>query len=141
NVEAEALGYHSSFSVEHPFIGWNQFSSTLMLLAALAMRTSVLRLGTAVIVPPWHNPALLAEEAATLDLLSRGRLDLGIGKGYRHSEFKGFHVAPEEAEARFDEAVEFMTRAWTTRERFSHKGRFWQFEDVVVEPPPCQKPH
>ncbi len=141
NVEAEALGFHSSFSVEHHFSGWNQVSSTLMLLTALAMRTTTLRLGTAVIVPPWHNPILLAEEAATLDLLSKGRLDLGIGKGYRHSEFKGFQIAPEEAEARFEEAVEVMLRAWTTRERFSHKGRFWHFEDVVVEPPPAQNPH
>jgi alkanesulfonate monooxygenase SsuD/methylene tetrahydromethanopterin reductase-like flavin-dependent oxidoreductase (luciferase family) len=141
NIEAEALGFHSSFSVEHHFSGWNQVSSTLMLLTALAMRTTTLRLGTAVIVPPWHNPVLLAEEAATLDLLSKGRLDLGIGKGYRHSEFKGFQVAPEDAEARFEEAVEVMLRAWTTRERFSHKGRFWQFEDVVVEPPPAQQPH
>ncbi|HKS85624.1 MAG TPA: LLM class flavin-dependent oxidoreductase [Pseudolabrys sp.] len=141
NVEAEALGYHSSFSVEHHFSGWNQVSSTLMLLAALAMRTSTLRLGTAVIVPPWHNPVLLAEEAATLDLLSGGRLDLGIGKGYRHSEFRGFHILPDEAEARFEEAVEVMTRAWTKRERFSHKGRFWQFDDIIVEPPPAQKPY
>jgi alkanesulfonate monooxygenase SsuD/methylene tetrahydromethanopterin reductase-like flavin-dependent oxidoreductase (luciferase family) len=141
NVEAEAIGFHSSFSVEHHFSGWNQVSSTLMLLAALAARTTTLRLGTAVIVPPWHNPVLLAEEAATLDLLSRGRLDLGIGKGYRHSEFRGFQIAPEEAEARFEEAIEVMTRAWTTRERFSHKGRFWHFDDIVVEPPPAQKPH
>ncbi|MGB8749759.1 MAG: LLM class flavin-dependent oxidoreductase [Pseudolabrys sp.] len=141
NVEAEALGFHSSFSVEHHFSGWNQVSSTLMLLAALAMRTKTLRLGTAVIVPPWHNPVLLAEEVATLDLLSKGRLDLGIGKGYRHSEFKGFQVAPEEAEARFEEALEMMTRAWTTRKRFSHKGRFWHFEDIVVEPPPAQTPY
>ena len=141
NVEAEALGFHSSFSVEHHFSGWNQVSSTLMLLAASAMRTTTLRLGTAVIVPPWHNPVLLAEEAATLDLLSAGRLDLGIGKGYRHSEFKGFQIAPEEAEARFEEALEVMTRAWTTRERFSHRGRFWHFEDIVVEPPPAQAPH
>jgi alkanesulfonate monooxygenase SsuD/methylene tetrahydromethanopterin reductase-like flavin-dependent oxidoreductase (luciferase family) len=141
NVEAEALGYHSSFSVEHHFSGWNQVSSTLMLLAALAMRTTTLRLGTAVIVLPWHNPVLLAEEAATLDLLSAGRLDLGIGKGYRHSEFKGFQFPPEEAEARFEEALAVMMRAWTTRERFSHRGRFWHFEDIVVEPPPSQKPH
>jgi alkanesulfonate monooxygenase SsuD/methylene tetrahydromethanopterin reductase-like flavin-dependent oxidoreductase (luciferase family) len=141
NVEAEALGFHSSFSVEHHFSGWNQVSSTLMLLTGLAMRTTTLRLGTAVIVPPWHNPVLLAEEAATLDLLSKGRLDLGIGKGYRHSEFKGFQIAPEEAEARFEEAIEVMLRAWTTRERFSHKGRFWHFEDVVVEPPSAQRPH
>ncbi len=141
NVEAETLGFHSSFSVEHHFSGWNQVSATLMLLTALAMRTTTLRLGTAVIVPPWHNPVLLAEEAATLDLLSGGRLDLGIGKGYRHSEFRGFQIPPEEAEARFEEAVQVMTRAWTTRSRFSHQGRFWHFEDIVVEPPPAQTPH
>ena len=105
------------------------------------MRTTTLRLGSAVMVLPWHNPVLLAEQAATLDLISGGRFDFGIGKGYRHSEFKGFQIAPDEAEARFEEAVEVMTRAWTTRQRFSHHGRFWHFEDIVVEPPPAQKPH
>jgi alkanesulfonate monooxygenase SsuD/methylene tetrahydromethanopterin reductase-like flavin-dependent oxidoreductase (luciferase family) len=141
NVEAEAAGFHSSFLVEHHFTGWNQVSSTLMLLMALAMRTKTLRLGSAVIVLPWHHPVLLAEQAATLDLISGGRFDFGIGKGYRHSEFKGFQIAPEEAEARFEEAVVVMTRSWTTRQRFSHHGRFWHFEDIVVEPPPAQKPH
>jgi len=141
NVEAEALGYHSSFSVEHHFSGWNQVSATLMLLMALAARTRTLRLGTAVMVLPWHNPLLLAEQAATLDLLSGGRFDFGIGKGYRHSEFKGFQVPPDEAEARFEEGLDVITRAFTTRTRFSHQGRFWHFEDVVVEPPPAQQPH
>lgn len=94
-----------------------------------------------VIVLPWHNPVLLAEEAATLDLVSGGRLDFGIGKGYRHSEFNGFQVPPEEADARFDEAVEVITRSWLERSRFSHRGRFWHFEDIVVEPPPAQRPH
>jgi len=141
NVEAEALGFHSSFSVEHHFTGWNQVSATLMLLMALAMRTKTLRLGTAVMVLPWHNPVLLAEQAATLDLVSGGRFDFGIGKGYRHGEFKGFAIAPEEAEARFEEAIEIITRSWTTRTRFSHHGRFWNFDDIVVEPPPAQSPH
>src|ERR1700685_3025675 len=141
NIEAEAPAYHSPFSVAHHFTGWNQVSSTLMLLMALAMRTKTLRLGTAVMVLPWHNPVLLAEQAATLDLISGGRFDFGVGKGYRHSEFKGFQIAPDEAEARFEEAIEVMTRSWTTRERFSHHGRFWHFEDIVVEPPPAQHPH
>ncbi|MGB6538848.1 MAG: LLM class flavin-dependent oxidoreductase [Xanthobacteraceae bacterium] len=141
NVAAEALGFKSSFLVEHHFTGWNQVSSTLMLLMALAMRTTTLRLGSAVMVLPWHNPVLLAEQAATLDLVSGGRFDFGIGKGYRHSEFHGFQIVPQEAEARFAEAVELMRRAFTTRERFSHCGRFWHFEDIVVEPPPAQKPH
>jgi alkanesulfonate monooxygenase SsuD/methylene tetrahydromethanopterin reductase-like flavin-dependent oxidoreductase (luciferase family) len=141
NVEAEALGFRSSFLVEHHFTGWNQVSATLMLLMALAMRTKTLRLGSAVMVLPWHNPVLLAEQAATLDLVSGGRFDFGIGKGYRHSEFKGFQIPPEEAEARFEEAVEVMRRAFVERTRFSHRGRFWHFEDIVVEPPPAQRPH
>jgi alkanesulfonate monooxygenase SsuD/methylene tetrahydromethanopterin reductase-like flavin-dependent oxidoreductase (luciferase family) len=141
NVEAEALGLHSSFLVEHHFTGWNQVSATLMLLTCLAMRTTKLRLGTAVIVLPWHNPVLLAEEAATLDLVSGGRLDFGIGKGYRHSEFTGFQIPREEADARFEEAIEVIMRSWLTRSRFSHRGRFWSYQDIVVEPPPAQQPH
>ena len=112
-----------------------------MLQTALAMRTTTLRLGTAVIVLPWHNPVLLAEQAATLDLISGGRLDFGIGKGYRHNEFAGFRIPPEEAEPRFEESVEVMTKAFVSRERFSHRGKFWQFDDIVVEPPPAQQPH
>ncbi len=132
---------NSSFLVEHHFTGWNQASATLMLLTALAMRTTTLRLGSAVMVLPWHNPVLLAEQAATLDLVSGGRFDFGFGKGYRHSEFNGFQIAPEEAEARFEEAIAVMIRAFTERRRFSHRGRFWHFEDIVVEPPPAQQPH
>src|SRR5437762_9440980 len=140
-VEAEALGYRSSFLVEHHFTGWNQVSATLMLQTALATRTRTLRLGTAVIVLPWHNPVLMAEAAATLDLISGGRFDFGVGRGYRHSEFKGFRIPIEEAEPRFEESVEVMVKAWTSCERFSHRGRFWSFDDIVVEPPPQQKPH
>ena len=141
NIEAESLGYCSSFLVEHHFSGWNQVSSTLTLLTCLAMRTSTLRVGSSVMVLPWHNPVLLAEQAATIDVMSGGRLDFGIGKGYRYNEFLGFNIAQEEADARFEEAVEVLGRAWTSRERFSHKGRFWTFNDIVVEPPPAQKPH
>jgi alkanesulfonate monooxygenase SsuD/methylene tetrahydromethanopterin reductase-like flavin-dependent oxidoreductase (luciferase family) len=141
NVEAEALGLHSSFLVEHHFTGWNQVSATLTLLTCLAMRTTTLRLGTAVITLPWHNPVLLAEQAATLDLVSGGRLDFGVGKGYRHSEFTGFCIPQPEAEARFEEALEVILRAWTTRARFSHQGPYWRFEDIVVEPPTAQRPH
>src|SRR5271169_1591015 len=141
NVEAEALDFKSSFLVEHHFTGWNQVSATLMLLMALAMRTRTLRLGTAVIVLPWHNPVLLAEQAATLDLLSGGRLDFGVGKGYRYNEFAGFCVPMEEAGARFDEALGVILEAWTSDAPFSHHGRYWQFDNIVVEPPTAQKPH
>ncbi|MGH7116078.1 MAG: LLM class flavin-dependent oxidoreductase [Stellaceae bacterium] len=139
--EAEALGFHSIFLVEHHFTGFGQISATLSFLTYLAAKTSRIRLGTAVMVLPWHNPALLAEQAATLDLLSNGRLDLGIGKGYRWGEFHGFCMAMEEAGERYDEAVVFLRKAWTTKGRFSHHGKHWHFADVVIEPAPVQQPH
>ena len=141
NVEAEQLGFHGSFVVEHHFTGFGQISATLNLLTWIGARTSTLRLGTAVMTLPWHNPLLLAEQAATLDLLSNGRLDFGIGQGYRHNEFAGFCVPMEEAEARFEEAHEVLLKAWTSDTPWSHRGTYWQFDNVVVEPPTFQKPH
>src|SRR3954452_21758214 len=141
NVEAEALGYDSSFVVEHHFTGFGQVSASLNLLTFLAARTSTLRLGTAVLVLPWHNPVLLAEEAATIDLLSGGRLVFGVGKGYRHNEFASFCIPIAEAEQRFEEALALIVKSWTSEQRFSHHGRFWNFDDIIVEPPTCQKPH
>jgi alkanesulfonate monooxygenase SsuD/methylene tetrahydromethanopterin reductase-like flavin-dependent oxidoreductase (luciferase family) len=141
NVEAEALGYHSTFLVEHHFTGYGQVSASLSLLTWIAARTRTLRLGTAVLVLPWHNPVLVAEQAATIDLLSGGRLDFGVGKGYRHNEFVGFAIPMEEGEARFEESLDVITKAWTSKERFSHRGKYWTFEDVIVEPPTAQQPH
>src|SRR5918998_5006489 len=141
NIEAEALGFHSTFLVEHHFTGFGQVSATLNFLTWIGARTTTLRLGTAVLVLPWHNPVLLAEQVATLDLLSGGRFDFGIGKGYRYNEFAGFCVPMEEAEARFDECLEVMLKAWTSDTPWSHRGQYWQFENVVVEPPTAQKPH
>ena len=100
-----------------------------------------MRLGTGVMVLPWHNPVLLAEQAATLDVVSDGRLDFCVGKGYRHSEFRGFSIDQNEADARFEESLEVLQRAWTSRDRFSHHGRFWSFDDIVVEPAPVQSPY
>ena len=110
NVEAEALGYHSTFLVEHHFTGFGQVSASLSLLTWVAAKTKTLRLGTAVLVLPWHNPVLLAEQAATIDLLSGGRLDFGAGKGYRHNEFAGFCVPIEEADARFNESLDVIVK-------------------------------
>jgi alkanesulfonate monooxygenase SsuD/methylene tetrahydromethanopterin reductase-like flavin-dependent oxidoreductase (luciferase family) len=140
-VAAEELGFSSVFLVEHHFTGFGQVSASLNLLSYLAARTEKIRLGTAVVVLPWHNPVLIAEEAATLDLLSDGRLDLGIGKGYRPYEFSGFCVPQDEATARFDEALTVIRRAWTSEGRFSFAGRYWQFDNIVVEPAPLQQPH
>ena len=141
NVEAEGLGYYSTFLVEHHFTGFGQVSASLNLLTWLGARTQNLRLGTAVLVLPWHNPVLLAEQAATLDLLSGGRLDFGIGKGYRWNEFAGFCVPMEEADERFEEVLDVVTKAFVSEEPFSHRGKYWRFDNIVVEPPTAQKPH
>ncbi|MBO0757233.1 MAG: LLM class flavin-dependent oxidoreductase [Bradyrhizobiaceae bacterium] len=141
NVEAEGLGYHSTFVVEHHFTGFGQVSASLNLLTWVAARTSTLRLGTAVIVLPWHNPVLLAEQAATIDLMSNGRLEFGVGKGYRHNEFASFCIPMAEAGERFEEGLGLVLKSWTSEQRFSHHGKYWHFENIVVEPPPAQKPH
>jgi probable F420-dependent oxidoreductase len=140
-VEAERLGFSSVFLVEHHFTGFGQVSASLNLLSYLAARTSRIRLGTAVVVLPWHNPILIAEQAATLDLLSNGRLDFGVGKGYRAYEFSGFCVPQDEATERFEEAMAVLRLAWSSDKRFSYKGKWWSYDNVVVEPSPSQRPH
>ena len=140
-TEADRLGYHSIFMVEHHFTGIGQVSATLNMLSYLAAKTSRIRLGTAVVVLPWHNPVLVAEQAATLDLLSGGRLDFGVGKGYRDLEFHGFAIPKEEAAERYEESLSVILKAFTSDERFSPHGKYWKFEDILVEPPTVQKPH
>lgn len=141
NIEAEALGFHGTFCVEHHFTGYGQVSATLNLLTWLGARTKTLRLGTAVMVLPWHNPVLLAEQAATLDLLSGGRLDFGIGTGYRYNEFVGFDLPMEQAREKFEESIDVILKAWTSNEPFSHKGKYWTFNNIVVEPQSFRRPH
>src|SRR5215470_29460 len=138
---AEELGYQSLFVVEHHFTGNSQVSASLNLLSYIAGRTQNMRLGTAVVVLPWHNPVLVAEQVATLDLLSGGRVDFGVGKGYRQAEFDGFCIPIAEATERFDEAMEIIRKAWTCNGRFSHHGKLWHYDNIVVEPEPMQRPH
>ena len=140
-LHAEELGYHSVFVVEHHFTGVGQLSASLNFLSYLAGRTQRIRLGTAVVVLPWHNPVLLAEQVATLDLLSNGRFDFGVGKGYRPPEFAGFCIPIEEATERFEEAIAFLRKAWAANDRFSHHGSRWHFDNILIEPRPVQQPH
>jgi alkanesulfonate monooxygenase SsuD/methylene tetrahydromethanopterin reductase-like flavin-dependent oxidoreductase (luciferase family) len=145
-TEADRLDFKHLFMVEHHFTGQGQVSASMTVLAYLAARTRHIRLGTAVVVLPWHNPVLIAEQAATLDLLSGGRVDFGVGKGYRQAEFDGFCIPIAEANERFDEAMEIIRKAWTTPHdenggRFSHHGKRWHYENIVVEPEPLQRPH
>ncbi|MBV8411155.1 MAG: LLM class flavin-dependent oxidoreductase [Alphaproteobacteria bacterium] len=140
-TEADKLGFRQLFMVEHHFTGHGQVSASMTVLAYLAAKTRHIRLGTAVVVLPWHNPVLIAEQVATLDLLSGGRVDFGIGKGYRQREFDGFCIPLAEAGERFDEAMEVIRKAWTCEGRFSHHGKRWQYDNIVVEPEPVQRPH
>ncbi len=140
-IEADRLGFKQLFMVEHHFTGQGQVSASMTVLAYLAARTRHIRLGTAVVVVPWHNPVLVAEQIATLDLLSGGRVDFGVGKGYRKAEFDGFCIPMEEVGERFDEAMDVIRKGWTSEGRFSHHGKWWHYDNIIVEPTPLQRPH
>jgi alkanesulfonate monooxygenase SsuD/methylene tetrahydromethanopterin reductase-like flavin-dependent oxidoreductase (luciferase family) len=140
-VRAEQLGFKSVFLTEHHFTGLPQIPSSMMVLSYLAARTETIRLGTAVTILPWHNPLLFAEEAGTLDLLSGGRFDCGVGRGFRYVECRGFGIVGEELQARFEEGLAVLRKAWAAPGRFSHQGRFWSFDDAIIDARPVQQPH
>ena len=141
-IEAEALGYHSAFIVEHHFTGFGQVSATLNLLTWIGAKTSTLRLGTAVLVLPWHNPVLLAEQAATVDLLSGGPAGFRDRQGLSPQRIRRLPHPDGGSRARGSRnPIDIITKSWTSNERFSFRGRFWQFDDIIVEPPTRQQPH
>ena len=106
----------------------------------VAERTRRIRIGTAVTLLPLHHPLACAEQAATADVLSGGRLEFGVGRGSIPSQFHGFRVPVSENRGRFGEALDIIRLAWT-RERFSYDGTYYQVEDVSVVPRPIQRPH
>src|SRR4029434_6607482 len=138
---AEQLGFHSVWFTEHHFSRHGIVPASLTVLAYLAGVTTSIRLGTAVAVLPFHNPIQLAEQAATVDLLSNGRLDLGVGRGYQWGEFHKFDVPMEEATRRFEEAMDVLTKAGTATEPFDHRGEFWSVDGMTLHPRPVQTPH
>src|SRR5262245_37507264 len=138
---AEDLGYHSVWFTEHHFSRHGIVPASMAVLAYLAGVTRSIRLATAVAVLPFHNPIQLAEEAATVDVLSDGRLDFGVGRGYQWGEFHKFNIPMDEATRRFEESLEVMTKAWTATEPFDHRGEFWSFNDMTLHPKPIQTPH
>jgi alkanesulfonate monooxygenase SsuD/methylene tetrahydromethanopterin reductase-like flavin-dependent oxidoreductase (luciferase family) len=138
---ADTLGFDSVWLTEHHFSRHGLVSDSLMVLAHLAARTSHVRLGTAVSVLPLHHPVRFAEAVATVDQLSRGRLDLGIGRGYQPGEFRGFGLDIAEKHDRFEEALEVLRLLWSTNGPASYSGKFWSFEDADPQPTPYQQPH
>ena len=139
-VFGEQLGFHSFWIAEHHFSRYSLGSSSLVLAAAIASRTERIRLGTGVLIPTLHNPIRLAEDTATLDCVSGGRLDVGFGRGTFGYEYGGFGVDEEEAHARFRESVRIVQGLWTTPE-FSHDGDFYTLNKLNLVPPPLQSPH
>ena len=140
--EAENLGFDSVWPAEHHFSEYGYCASPQVSLAAVAARTKKIRLGTGVVVLPFHNPVRVAEDFAFLDLMSDGRVDLGIGRGYQPIEYKGFGLADQQADSRamFDEAISLVRKCWTD-DRVTFKGKYYQVEDLVVRPKPFQQPH
>jgi alkanesulfonate monooxygenase SsuD/methylene tetrahydromethanopterin reductase-like flavin-dependent oxidoreductase (luciferase family) len=138
---ADELGFDSVWLTEHHFSRHGIVSDSLVVLAHLAARTSRVRLGTAVSVLPLHHPLRFAEAAATVDQLSRGRLDLGIGRGYQPGEFRGFGVDIAEKHERFDEALAVLRLVWSSDGPVSHDGRYFSFVDAAPQPRPYQQPH
>jgi alkanesulfonate monooxygenase SsuD/methylene tetrahydromethanopterin reductase-like flavin-dependent oxidoreductase (luciferase family) len=137
---ADQLGLDEVWLGEHRFSRHGLLSGFFSFAGNVAARTRRLRIGTAVVVLPLHNPILVAEEFAMLDVLSGGRLDAGIGSGYQRQEFDGIGVDMEESRARFREAVDVITRAWT-EERLTFHGQFTQVDNLWVVPKPLQQPH
>lgn len=136
---AEELGFHRVWLSEHHFAedDWNP--SPLLVLSALATRTQRIRLGTYVTLVAMHHPLRMAEDAATVDILSNGRFDLGFGAGGASIEYETFGINPKESFGRAYEALEIIARCWT-EEEFSHAGKYYTFNDVRMRPKPVQRP-
>jgi len=138
---AESLGFDVAYLAELHFGGaFSLLASPLTVVPAIAARTRRIRIGTAVTLLPLHHPLQVAEQAATADLLSGGRLEFGVGRGSIPTQFHGFRISSAENRARFDEAVEIIRLAWT-QERFSYQGRFHEVDNLAVVPKPVQRPH
>jgi alkanesulfonate monooxygenase SsuD/methylene tetrahydromethanopterin reductase-like flavin-dependent oxidoreductase (luciferase family) len=136
----EELGFDQIWLTEHHFIDYGLAVDPGTLAATAAARTRRVRIGLAAAILPFHHPLRLAEQLALVDVISRGRLDVGVGRGNRPAEFRGYDVPQQENRERFEEAVALMQRAWT-EDRFSHDGRFFAVRDARVIPRPWQQPH
>jgi natural product biosynthesis luciferase-like monooxygenase protein len=137
----EALEFDSVWLAEHHFHSFGGIlSSPPVIGAAVAQRTTKIRIGTAVTLLPYHNPLRIAEDYATLDCLSRGRLEFGIGHGFIKWESLTFGTPLEELRVRFTENLDIILKAWS-EPTFSHKGRSYQYDNVELLPRPAQKPY
>jgi natural product biosynthesis luciferase-like monooxygenase protein len=137
---ADELGFDTVWLAEHHFSAYGICPSLAVLAAAVARETSRVRIGTAVVIAPFAHPIRIAEEWAMVDILSGGRLEFGLGRGYQPKEFVGLGASMERTRERFDESLEIIRRAWT-EERVTFEGEFYTLRDLAVLPKPVQRPH
>ncbi len=139
--EAESLGLDAVWLAESHFNPQRSvLSAPLVLAAAIAGRTSTLKIGTAVHVIPLGNPIRMAEEAATLDQVSQGRFEYGVGRSGFPGSYEGYGIAYGESRDRFYEYLQIIRTAWGS-ERFSYVGEYYSYDDVCLTPKPFQQPY
>jgi F420-dependent oxidoreductase-like protein len=142
-LECERLGYDSVWLDDHLMFGKNPLLECWTTIAALSSITAKIRLGTMVLCNSFRNPALLAKMAATVDVISNGRLEFGIGAGVERDEHAAYGVPfpePRERIGKMKEAVEIIKKLWV-EEKASYKGKHYRITEAVCEPKPLQKPH
>jgi len=138
---AEDLGFSDVWLTEHYFTGESVYNDALLFAAALAMRTERIRIGFAVVQMPFHHPVRLAVQLALLDNLSKGRIDVGIGKGtvYNEYEFVGHGLRSDDSRERMEEAVDILQRAWREAP-LTYNGTYYQLHVPELRPRPVQRP-
>ncbi|MGA8612202.1 MAG: LLM class flavin-dependent oxidoreductase [Xanthobacteraceae bacterium] len=137
---ADKLGMHSAWIGEHHFNSLGVLSCPDLVLSYVAAQTKRIRLASAVTVTPLHHPIRVAEQWATLDLLSGGRVDFACGRGYDRREYEPFHISFDDNQGIFEEGLEVIRRLWAADDRMSHHGKYYSFDDVRITPKPVQKP-
>jgi alkanesulfonate monooxygenase SsuD/methylene tetrahydromethanopterin reductase-like flavin-dependent oxidoreductase (luciferase family) len=137
---ADKLGMHSAWIGEHHFNSLGVLSCPDIVLGYVAANTTRIRLAPAVTVLPLHHPIRVAEQWATLDLLSNGRVDFACGRGYDQREYLPFHVSFADNQGIFEEGLELVRRLWEAEDRISHHGKHYSFDDVRITPKPVQRP-
>src|SRR5206468_12184401 len=136
---AEELGFRNIWLAEHHFSTYGYLARPVQLATYIAARTTRLRVGTAVIVVPLHHPLVIAEAIATLDVLSGGRLDVGLGRGYQPYEFERFGLELEGGRARWEESIDIILKAFSGQP-FSYDGKLFKIPATTVFPQPLQQP-
>src|SRR6202050_2517229 len=137
---ADKLGMHSAWIGEHHFNSLGVLSCPDLVLAYVAANTSRIRLAPAVTVTPLHQPIRVAEQWATLDLLSNGRVDFACGRGYDRREYEPFHVSFDDNQSIFEAGLELVRKLLEAEGRLSHRGKHYAFDDVRITPKPVQRP-